>query len=71
MEGGRAGRPHVCVWDSATCAEVARFSLDSGARVCLALAFSPDGQFLATVSGDNGHTVQARCSRAAGRLSRG
>lgn len=26
--------------------------------MCLALAFSPDGQYLATVSGDNGHTVQ-------------
>ena len=60
IEGGEKGRPHVAVWDTRSCECVARLDLDAEARVCLALGFSPDGGLLTTVSGDNGHTVQAR-----------
>lgn len=53
----QAGRdPVICVWSVRTCKEAKRLTNVDQLSV-LALAFSPCGQFLASVGGDKCHTV--------------
>ncbi|KAI8462529.1 MAG: hypothetical protein J3K34DRAFT_500007 [Monoraphidium minutum] len=63
----RGGRACVCVWNTAAVppAQVVRINLPAGPGVAapasslgvVALAFSPGGAYLATVAGDDKHTV--------------
>lgn len=49
--------PYVSIWDSRTLKEVARIPHDPESRSVVAMAFSPDGAALVTVTADNAHTV--------------
>lgn len=55
--GQLGANPYVCIWNTATMEQVVRLSLGEGARSITALAFSPDGGTLATVTTDNAHTI--------------
>ena len=65
-DGGKAN-PYVCVWDTDTCAELRRLEHEGDERSIVAMAFSPDGRRLLTVTTDNNHTVHLWDWRA-GRL---
>lgn len=47
----------MSVWDSRTLQEVVRIPHDPQSRAVVAMAFSPDGGALVTVTSDNSHTV--------------
>jgi len=56
--GGPTGDPVACIWAASTGTERCRLDHGPGSRAVLALAFSGgSGRLLATVSGDNDHTV--------------
>jgi WD40 repeat protein len=51
------GLPYICVWDIATCKELARLE-QAHERAIPALAFSPDGKHLISVGDDDAHTAK-------------
>ena len=55
-DGGKAN-PYVCVWDSETGTELLRLTHEGDERSIIAMAYSPDGRRLLTVTTDNNHTV--------------
>lgn len=64
----RRANPYVDVWDSATCQTRRRLFHGAGMRAVQCIAFSPNGNTLATVCTDDPHTLSVWSWAAGQRL---